>query len=179
MSDILLKNQSKYEINFILKGSKDINTYKVFHSISVAESNLNEFYKENSINKGIGILSEILESNLSSNAKNIISIILNKSLECYFKSDNKIKCILNFFFKKFENKFSKIFISKDITQKLYYELYNPHSLTRYYYLELIKILPNLVLNKLELIHSVITFSPLYFLIWLFFICLFNYLFFYL
>ncbi len=154
MSEIILKNKINFCINFYQKETSELNSSKILHAISLADSLLNEYDKDISINKGISILSEILESNSLNNSKNIISIIFNKCLETFNKTNNQIKCILNFFFKKYQVKFYKILINKKTTHDLPFQVYSSHSLTRYYYLELIKILPNLILNKLDLVSSV-------------------------
>jgi len=154
MIEIITKNKLNFIINFSQKDTSDLNCSKILHAISVADSLLNEFDKENSISKGIGILSEIIESNVSNNSKNINTIIFGKCIECFSKTTNQIKCILNFFFKKYQEIFQKLFINKKTTQDLSFQVYASHSLTRFYYLELIKTLPNLILNKLELICSV-------------------------
>jgi len=154
MSELITKDKTNFLINFNQKEASEANSSKVLHAISVADSLLKEFDKETSISKGISILSEIMESNLANNAKSFTLIILSKCIECFSKTNNQTKCILNFFFKKYQEKFLRLFVNKKTVQDLPFQVYASHSLTRYYYLELIKILPNLILNKLELIHSV-------------------------
>lgn len=162
MSELITKNKTIFLLNFTQKETSEANSSKVLHAISVADSLLNEHEKESSISKGISILSEILESNLANNAKNFISIIFSKCIECFNRTNNQTKCILIFFFKKFQEKFLRLFVNRKTVQDLPFQVYASHSLTRFYYLELIKILPNLILHKLELIHSVKNYYKTYF-----------------
>lgn len=144
----LLKNQSESE------NSLEANYSKILHGISVADSYLNEVTKENSVTNAISLLTDILNSKIKFNQKNIILIIFTKTFECFLKANNQTKCKLNFFFKKFQILFTQISIPKDYSQKLSFEIYNSFSLTRLFHLQFIKILPNVLLNRLDLINSV-------------------------
>jgi hypothetical protein len=122
--------------------------------VSVAESLLNEYYKEESLYKGINIFKEILESEVEKNSKNILNIILSKLIDIYLKSSNRTKCLINNIIFCYRNKFSTIFINKDISDKLIAIVTCSDCLARSYTLQLISYLPSILEKRLDLLHMI-------------------------
>lgn len=122
--------------------------------VSLAESLLNEYFREESLYKAINIFKEILESDVEKNSKNILNIIISKLIDIYLKSSNRTKYLINNLIFSYRNKFTTIFLNKDISDKLIAIVTCSDCLARCYSLQLISYLPGILEKRLDLLHMI-------------------------
>jgi hypothetical protein len=124
---------------------------QIYHKISIAESNLKEYNKEDSLFKAINIIHEIFNTD----NKGFISIIFTKIMESFSMCDNKTRFIIVDIIKHYKSKLNDIFIKKEIVDIFLDLLTRSDPIARYYSLELIVMIPDLLIKRHDLIHSLL------------------------
>jgi len=141
-------------INPSLNNNSLYDSNNLFFKLSIAESHLKEYYKEESLIKAVNIIKEILSSEeIEKNLKNILNILLSKIMECYTKCDNKTRFVINHIINTNKKKFSNIFINKEVINYLIAVVTCSDSIARGYSLQLISYLPTLIEKRLDVLHT--------------------------
>jgi hypothetical protein len=127
------------------------NTNLIYHKISIAESNLKEFNKEESLYKALNIIKELFNTN----NKTFITILFNKMIETYSFCDNKTRYILNTIIAENKTNLKDIFIKKELGDIFLDLLSRSDPISRFHCIELIYIIPEFFSKRSDLIYSLL------------------------